>query len=265
MGNIIFGMISPHPPVLVPQIGGTRLKEIERTKKALESASKKLKSLDPDTVVIITPHGEISQNTLHLYASHVFEGDFSAFGQPKVKLSFKGDTELAHRINKEAASTSVLTAEIQESFLDHGVMVPLYYAQAAGFSKSILPIAISLRPLRELYEFGRIIKKAVATSGKKVAVIASADMSHKLTKDAPAGYDPKGKVFDERLVELVRNSDVDGILDFEAILADQAGQDSLWSVSILLGCLDGGTYKSEVLSYEGPFGVGYMVAKYEVA
>jgi aromatic ring-opening dioxygenase LigB subunit len=91
-------------------------------------------------------------------------------------------------------------------------------------------------------------------------LIASADMSHRLTEDAPAGYSPQGKIFDERLVEMVKNYDVKGILNFDAELAEEAGQDSLWSIAILLGALDGKKVKSEVLSYEGPFGVGYMIA-----
>jgi len=264
MGKILFAMISPHPPVIVPQIGGSRVKDAEKTKKALEAAAKKLRSFDPSSVIMITPHGEISRTTVHLYSSHVFEGDFGNFGHPRLKLSSKGDPALSRRISKEAEKKNILTAEIQESFLDHGTMVPLYYLQQAGFNKNILPVAVSLRPLRELFELGRAIRYAVEASEENIAIVASADMSHRLTKDAPAGYDPAGKVFDERLADLVKKNDVDGILDFEPRLAEEAGQDALWSIAILLGALDGLQVMHELLSYEGPFGVGYMVAKYEV-
>ena len=89
-------------------------------------------------------------------------------------------------------------------------------------------------------------------------------MSHRLEKDSPSGYHPNGRVFDEKLVELVSRDDVQGILDIDKQLSEDAGQDSLWSVAILLGILDGLDRRSEFLSYEAPFGVGYMVAKYEV-
>ena len=62
---------------------------------------------------------------------------------------------------------------------------------------------------------------------------------------------------------MVKNYDVKGILGFDDALADEAGQDALWSIAILLGALDGLKVKHEVLSYEGPFGVGYMVASFE--
>ena len=100
------------------------------------------------------------------------------------------------------------------------------------------------------------------TSYSPLATVA--DMSHRLTEDAPAGYSPQGKVFDEKLVGLVKNYDVEGIMNFDPDLAEEAGQDALWSIAILLGALEGKKVKPEVLSYEGPFGVGYMIAALEV-
>ena len=262
MSNVIYGMISPHPPIVVPEIGGKRLKEAEKTKTALEAVSRKMKALEPDTVIIITPHGEVSQTTLHVYTSHVFDGDFSAFGNTSVKIKCKGDPQLGHRVLLEANKADIFAAEVPESFLDHGILVPYYYLKAAGLKCPVLPIAISLSSLKMLFEFGQAVGKAALSLEKKVAVVASADMSHRLTKDAPAGFNPKGIEFDQKLVELVKNNDVKGILEFDPVLAQEAGQDALWSIAILLGSLEGTGFKSRVLSYEGPFGVGYMVSEF---
>jgi AmmeMemoRadiSam system protein B len=141
-------------------------------------------------------------------------------------------------------------------------LVPYYHLKAAGLKCSVLPIAISLSPLRTLYEFGKVISKAAHSLGKKIAVVASADMSHRLTPDAPAGYNSRGKEFDEKLVDLIKRNDVSGILEFDPLLAEEAGQDALWSIAILFGAIEGCGFKSNVLSYEGPFGVGYMVAEF---
>lgn len=263
MGNITYGMISPHPPILVPKIGGSRIKEVDKTKKALEAVSKKMKALDPDTIIFITPHGEISTTAPHVYAGDYFEGNFSMFGAGSVKISCKGDSELAALIMNRSVSDNVAAAPTSGSDLDHGIMVPLYYIKDAGLEKPILPIAISVSPLRKLFAFGKVIAQAVGSTDKKVAIVASADMSHRLTEDAPNSYDPNGPIFDKQLVALVKENDVDGILDFDSYLADVAGQDALWSIAILLGALDGQGFKSKVLSYEGPFGVGYMVAEFE--
>jgi AmmeMemoRadiSam system protein B len=260
MSSLVLGMVLPHPPIIVPQVGGNRGKAAERTCLAARAAAQKLRSKDFDTLVVITPHGAVSQATVPVYASPVFEGDFGNFGAPKPTYQFKGDTELAVAAIKEAPA---LTSRSPETVLDHGALVPLHYMVEAGIKKNLLPIAIGFLPLNKLFEFGKALVAAAGRLNRRIAIIASADMSHRLTSDAPAGFDPQGKKFDEKLVDLMRNYDVKGILNFPEDLAEAAGQDALWSIAILLGALDGCEVKHEVLSYEGPYGVGYMVATFE--
>lgn len=258
--SIVFGAIMPHPPILVPPIGKDRLKEAEKSKKALEDISQRIKGKEFDTIVLITPHGDVGQASVPVYTGHVFEGNFGMFGMDKPSFSFKGDPQLGLAVVKD---TQLATA-CPETMLDHGALVPLYYPTAAGIKKPLLPMAVGFLPLSKLYEFGKSLVKTTERLGRKICFIASADMSHRLTPDAPNGYSPRGKEFDEKLVALVKAYDVDGILHFDPDLAEEAAQDSLWSIAVLLGALDGLKVKPEVLSYEGPFGVGYMVAAFEV-
>ncbi|MDD5593165.1 MAG: AmmeMemoRadiSam system protein B [Candidatus Margulisbacteria bacterium] len=258
--SIVFGAIMPHPPILVPPIGKERLKEAEKSKKALEEISSRFKSKDIDTIIVITPHGDVGQASVPVYTGHVFEGNFGAFGLPKPSFSFKGDPQLGLAIVKD---THLATA-CPETILDHGVLVPLYYPTAAGIKKPVLPIAVAFMPLSKLFEFGQSMAKTIDRLKRKVLLIASADMSHRLTPEGPSGYSPRGREFDEKLVELVKNYDVKGLLKFDADLAEDAGQDALWSIAILLGALDGKKVRPEILSYEGPFGVGYMIAALEI-
>jgi len=257
--SIVFGAIMPHPPILLPSIGGNRLKEADKSKQALEEISRRIKAQDFDTLVVITPHGAVGQASVPIYTGHVFEGNLAQFGQPRPNYSFKGDPELGLAIVKD----SHLATACPETLLDHGALVPLYYPTAAGVKKTLLPIAIGFLPLRKLFEFGQALAKTTDRLGRKVCLLASADMSHRLTQDAPSGFSPRGKEFDEQLVKLVENYDVNGILNFDEELAEEAGQDALWSIAILLGALAGKIVKPEILSYEGPFGVGYMVAALE--
>lgn len=257
--KIVFGAILPHPPILVPEVGKGRLKEAEKSKRAIEEISRRLKEKDPDTIIVITPHGEVGQASVPVYTSHVFEGSFSMFGASKPVYRFKGNPELGRAIIKDCDFAS----SWPETLLDHGVLVPLAYPYALGVRKHILPVAIAYMPLKKLFEFGKSLAATVTRLEQKVAIIASADMSHRLTPDAPAGYSPRGKEFDEKLVSLVRDYNVEGILEFDERLAEEAGQDALWSISVLLGALDGIKVKPFLLSYEGPFGVGYMVAGFE--
>jgi MEMO1 family protein len=258
--SIVFGAILPHPPILVPPIGKERLKEAEKSQSALEEMARRIKEIEFETIVVITPHGDVGQASVPVYTGHVFEGNFGAFGMPKPSFVFKGDPQLGLAVVKD---THLATA-CPETILDHGVLVPLYYPTMAGIKKLVLPIAVAFMPLSKLFEFGKSLSKTIDRLGRKVLLIASADMSHRLTHEGPGGFSPRGKEFDEKLVELVKNYDVNGLLKFDPDLAEEAGQDALWSIAILLGALDGKKVKPEVLSYEGPFGVGYMIAALEV-
>lgn len=259
MKNIVMGAIMPHPPILVPDIGKNRIKEASASKKALENIARQIKEKEFDTLVVITPHGEVGKASVPVYTGHVFEGNFSAFGMAKPNFSFKGNPELGLAVVKDCE----LASSTPETLLDHGALVPLYHIQAAGIKKKVLPIGIGFLPLPKLYEFGKSLAKTLERMGQKAVVVASADMSHRLSVGAPNGFSPKGKEFDDKLVALVRSYNVKGILEFDPALADEAGQDALWSIAILLGALDGQAVKTEVLSYEGPFGVGYMIAAFE--
>ena len=259
MGKIVFGAIMPHPPLLVEEVGRSRLKEVDKSAKACQAIAQHVAEQKVDALVVITPHGKVGRASIPVYTGHIFEGSFVKFGVSKPIYSFKGDSELGRSIIKDCD----LASSCPETLLDHGILVPMYYFQRAGIKKPILPIAIGFLPLKKLFEFGQSLAKTISTMDRKVAIVASADMSHRLTQDAPAGYSPRGKVFDDKLVELVKNNDVKGILEFDPALADEAGQDALWSIAILLGALDGLNLAHELLSYEGPFGVGYMVVSFK--
>ncbi|MFH1389521.1 MAG: AmmeMemoRadiSam system protein B [Candidatus Margulisiibacteriota bacterium] len=254
--SVIFGAIMPHPPIIVPTIGKNRLKEADKTKRGLEKISQQIKGLEFDTIVVITPHGRVGQASIPVYTSHVFEGNFADFGYPKPSVLYKGDPALGLAVVKNTHLASALP----ETILDHGVMVPLHYPTAAGINKPILPIVVAFVPLEKLFQFGKTLAETARSLDRKIVVIASADMSHRLTPDAPNGFSPRGKEFDDKLVSLVEKYDVNGIMNFDPSLAEEAGQDALWSIAVLLGALDGRPVKPELLSYEGPFGVGYMVA-----
>ncbi|MEA3493656.1 MAG: AmmeMemoRadiSam system protein B [Candidatus Margulisiibacteriota bacterium] len=260
MENIILGSIMPHPPILIPDIGKNRIEDAGASKKALENVAKKIKELDFDTIIVITPHGEVGRASVPVYTGHIFEGSFSMFGMPKPVFNFKGDPELGLAIVKG----SELASNCAETLLDHGALVPLYYPFTMGVKNPVLPVGIGFMPLTKLYEFGKNMARTIKELNRKVVIVASADMSHRLTPDAPSGYSPKGREFDKELVKLVENYDVKGILNFDEALAEEAGQDALWSIAILFGALDGMDVKQELLSYEGPFGVGYMVATFEI-
>ncbi len=269
MGLVMAGF-APHPPLLIPEVGGAQIKAVETTQRNLQELSRRVKDSQAESLVIISPHAPVSPDAVTVLVKEELAGDFGKFGARKVQLAMETDQELFGlfqketydrelRINPQAKVTSVFSPGGE---LDHGVTVPLYYLQEQGVRVPGLVMAFSMEPVSRLYQIGQALQQAIEKSGKRVALIASGDLSHRLTPQAPAGYDPQGKEFDEKLVELVRDYRVKDILNMDAQLLERAGECGYRSLVIALGCLDNYEVEPEVLSYEGPFGVGYMVASF---
>ncbi|MDD5222100.1 MAG: extradiol ring-cleavage dioxygenase, partial [Patescibacteria group bacterium] len=75
---------------------------------------------------------------------------------------------------------------------------------------------------------------------------------------------PNGKIFDDKLISLLKTKSWKQILDLDQGLINDAGECGLRSILILLGIIKNLNYKPELLSYEGPFGVGYLVMNFKL-
>ncbi len=269
MQGIVFAGITPHPPILLPEIGRGEEEKIADTGRSMYDFSRRLKDSGADVVVVISPHGSVFSDGVAINGCMRLVGDLNQFRAPQVNFEFENDTELVEEIIRQAARFNITAVEIDEelakeygvkSNLDHGVMVPVYFLEQSEIHLPMVSVSMSVLPFEELYAFGVVLRRAAEALGRKVAVVASADLSHRLTKDAPAGYSPDGRVFDTWLVEQIKKMDVRAVVHTDQGLAERAGECGLRSIIMMLGALDGLTVDAEVLSYEGTFGVGYMVA-----
>src|SRR5207253_240895 len=118
------------------------------------------------------------------------------------------------------------------------------------------------RPFEEHVRAGAAITRAAETSGKRVALIASADHGHAHDADGPYGFDPASKEYDDRIVELVRSERLGDLLDLDAAFVEAAKADSFWQMLMLHGAL-GDRWRGELLSYEAPTYFGMLCASYE--
>ncbi|HWN98958.1 MAG TPA: AmmeMemoRadiSam system protein A, partial [Blastocatellia bacterium] len=104
------------------------------------------------------------------------------------------------------------------------------------------------------------IARAAGELGRRVAVVASGDLSHRLVVGGPYEFEPTAHLFDERIVDAIASGDASKALNVDSDLRERAGECGYRSIVIALGSVDEALRDHQVLSYEGPFGVGYMVA-----
>ncbi|MCL2336210.1 MAG: AmmeMemoRadiSam system protein A [Firmicutes bacterium] len=269
MSSVVMCGICPHPPIMVPAVGQGRDGEVARTKEAMLELGRLVRDSGAQTLVMISPHAAVFADVIAINTNPALKGDLRQFGAAGVKFSLDNDLELAGEILAAASRAGVVTVGLDDKLaarhgintaLDHGITAPLYFIRSAGVNLPLVHISMGMFPFPQLYSFGVALRDAAAKLKRKVAVLASGDLSHRLTKDAPAGYDPVGQEYDRRIVELTQAVDVEGFQDIDAAMLERAGECGLRSISMMLGALDGQSVQSRVLSYEGPFGVGYLVA-----
>lgn len=262
--SLVFSCISPHPPIIIPTIGQDNLDQVRKTIKAMEKLNKFFVQSNPETLVIISPHAPLFPNAFAINQSEKLQGDFSNFNDFQTSFEFENDLDLAEEIIKASLTNKIPIISIKNQPLDHGALVPLYYLTKNYPKIKIIVLSFSYLDLKTHFTFGQILSKLIRKNNKKIAVCASGDLSHRLTLNAPTGYHPDGKKFDKQLVELLKEKEVEKILKLDPNLIENAGECGLRSIIILLGILDKINYKPEILSYEGPFGVGYLVANFKL-
>lgn len=260
---LVFGAICPHPPILIPSIGQENLKKIAKTKEAMERLAEDFYHSSPDTVIVISPHSQIMAENFIINHSPKLVGDFSDFGDLETKLEYDNDIGLAYQI-RESLETKIPIILTESEKLDHGILIPLYYLTKEIKELSVIPISYSLLDWQTHFNFGQGIRKILNQSSKRVAVIASGDLSHRLSENAPAGFSPQGKKFDQKLSKLLSEKKINEILKLDDNLINEAGECGFRSILILLGVFDGLNYDIELISYQGPFGVGYLVANFKI-
>lgn len=274
MGKLLKGYILPHPPIIVPGIGRGREREAAATIDAMKRAAWEIGQERPTTIILSTPHAPCFRDFVYIMDSETMGGDFAAFGSPNLQLSFQNNRELVSMIAVKAARYGIDAGGLEESQrrqygigdrIDHGALVPLSFIQNEWDDFRLVCISTPFLSFEALYDFGRSIRDAVEESGEKAVYIASGDLSHKLTRDAPAGYNPKGAEYDRTLVEKVRQADAKGLLETDQDMMEKAGECGTRSIVMMFGAFDGLKPATEVYSYEGPYGVGYLVARIDPA
>lgn len=272
MGRILSAYVLPHAPVIIPEIGQGREKDIALTQKAYTTIAADVAEKKPDTVIILTPHGVSLANALCITVLETLEGDFRNFARKDIGIVCENDLPLVRGIVNLAREKAFSLVELDEKamhryelypVLDHGSMVPLYFVHKSYPKFKLVHISIGFIEKAALVEFGGFIRQAVQQGNSDCVLIASGDLSHKLAASGPYGYSKAGKLFDERVVEILKSGK---LLEFrtmdEKMVADSA-QCGLRSFITLVASMNEEYLKTAVLSYEAPFGVGYCVAKIE--
>jgi AmmeMemoRadiSam system protein A len=266
---IVYGAVAPHPPMLIPEIGGRDLTQVEQTVAGMNRLAAEIVKRDPQILVVITPHGNVFRDAVSILGDPQLKGNLAQFGQRKLEFRHPNCLEFLELLQSKAATHHIpvvaITGQQDElglnPHLDHGITVPLHYLKQGGLKEiPLLAVSYGMIPLEDLYRFGMLLREAADELGLRTVVLASGDMSHRLKEEGPYSYHPDGPVFDRQVKELIGQGRTLDLLRIPADLRENAGECGYRSLVVLMGSMDGHSFTPQVFSYEGPFGVGYLVA-----
>lgn len=251
----------PHAPVLIPEVGGGRGREAGETREAMHHVAREVVAEKPDVVLIISPHSPRRPESFGVWSGRTPTGDMSLFGRPEVRVQASRATDFDDALERSFSRVGLSTWPITKAALDHGASVPLYFLNRAGWDGPTSIMGLNHPGEGGWREAGEGIRSAAGTLGIRLAIVASGDMSHRLLPGAPAGYDPHGREFDEEFVRLLRLGDYSAFERLDPELQELAAEDAVDSTLIAAHAMTMRNRDHEVLSYQGPFGVGYCVAR----
>ena len=235
------GLILPHAPVIAR--GRPEVDVFAR------SAEKAVETLgDCDVVVILSPHG--AQDGLYRAAT----GSLADMG---LELSIDAPTD-------DAATSEIAglwDRPVLDARCDHGIVgalsiaaphVPIVACAVAEVSGPDHPGAEE-----QAIESGLLFADALQRSDRRIGFVASAHTAASLTPKAPLTLRPEGKELDDFILDSLA-TDCGALARIDPELWRTAGSCGPGPLTAFGALFEG--RRADVLAYDHPFGVGYLVA-----
>ncbi len=286
MNNLLFGAIAPHGLSEIETLAGDEFNNFKKIAKAMEKLSKDIMELDIDTIIIMTPHGLRVEGYTSIYSCNYISGEYNSnsnnyflnkkndvFNKINYEyLNFECDTTFANNIYKEALNNDIKVVSINYGVskgplsdikMDWGVFVPMWFLR--NLQNKIKLVVIN--PDRnatylELEKLGEIIYSEIEKSDKKFGIVASADQGHAHQVDGPYGYDINSKIYDDYIIKIIKNNQLEQLKDVYQNYFKNSKADSIWQMIILYGAIKNTDFKHKFYEYDIPTYFGMLVAGY---
>src|SRR3954471_20833196 len=124
---LVFVGIAPHPPIMVPEVGGAHVAKVRASVDAMRDLTERIKACGAETIILVSPHAPLEQSTFVAYSGARLRGDFANFNAPQAIVEAPLDEELLRAIQQAAAEERYTVKLLRPQELDHGTAVPLYF------------------------------------------------------------------------------------------------------------------------------------------
>jgi len=262
---LVYAGIAAHTPLLLPSVGKENLGLIAKTAEAMKQLEQEVYLAQPETIIIISPHGNGLPDSLIINANPEYVTNFEEFGDLGTKMQWKSDFRLIDGIREDFKAKHLPLVLDSAEALDYGTSVPLFYLSQHLPDIRIVPLIPAQFDIKKHFDIGHDLKDEIMSSTRRIAVIASADLSHRVGENSPDGLSPRGVSFDEKIVADLTNNNYAGFLDIDENWVTEAQSCGIKALAVLAGVMSRVNQQTTVLSYEKPLGVGYLVASSKIS
>lgn len=261
---LVFAAITPHTPLLLEAVGKTERDALRATQKAFDTLREGILHTKPDTIVILSPHSALVSDAFAFNLSDHYEADFKEFGDLGTKRRFLPDVAFIDRAQRALRKTNNPITLVSAKKLDYGAGVPLTLLAPPKSAYHIVPITRTALDFKTHFQFGEALGDLIGSADRRIALVASSNLSHKLSSHAPGGFSPAGVEFDTVVRQALETGNSKQLLTLSPELVAKAEPCGFRVILMLLGALAHLSVTPRILAYENPFGVGYLTAQFEL-
>lgn len=281
MGEIVMAAKVTHvPSLLISERPGPLYGSRDAAIAGLKEIGRRCEERGVDTYLVFDTHW-LSNFGCHMNAKARHKGTYTSHEAPhmiqNLEYDYPGDTQLGNIIaaESERAGVEIFAHQIETLPLEYGTIVPMRYMNAEGRRKVVSVASPLFASVDENRRFGEAARRAILASGRKVAVIASGSLSHKLIANNEVGddqWDSPAPEFNRQMdIRVLQMWEERRYAEFCRMLPDYStkcnGEALMSDTHMLFGLLgwDGYTGKTEIISpYFPSSGAGQINAEFHL-
>ncbi len=276
MAKLLKSYITPHAPVIVREVGKSESILCRKTHDSMSKIGREIAELKPKRIVVLSPHGPLFSDAISVLGNNKLEGDFEEFDCKELSYEFENDISFVNKLKYSAMEEDIYIAKVDSIFcenydispyVDYGSLVPLHFVDEYYLEKyEVVLITYGLLDLVDIYKFGQILRKSIEESMKSTVVIASGDLAHVSTNRGGYRNNIAASIYDVLIQSVLRGDrSVYDFITHPKKEVEKSKACSFRTFVMLFGMFDRKIFRSTLLSYEHPFGVGYLVAAIDEA
>lgn len=255
---IVGAAIIPNSPLLLPKLSVTAQKHVIKTKEAIYRLGHELYALQPSLVIIIGK-SESNLPVCSLLQAPKLSYSFAEWGDMVTAGEALIATGFTHSL-KERAETSfpiILKSDTKlPTNLAVTVALLLPYLEKIPYVFLQLPKNISVDNLTKL---SSILTEQCNISAERIVLLSVGTLGQKREKE-----NNESLVFDKYLQSAIVPMNINSLINIDPSLRQRV-KESVWLPTTLLGLvISERVLDTQILSYESPSQVGYLVALFNL-